>query len=130
MDGIIEPNTPTMPGKSFESPCAEYNFMVVPIDSSFSESPEFLAMIQQMISSASFSSCLEFVSESNVPPSLDVCPPRHPTYLILPSLGVMPRVPIALHLYITQIDDITRLIAISMTPTNLRHTHIVFCRNL
>jgi len=45
MDEIVEPNTPTMPSKPFESPCAEYNFMVVPIDSSFSESPEFLAKI-------------------------------------------------------------------------------------
>ena len=53
-------------------PRAEYGFMVILIDSFSSESPEFLFMIQQMISSASFSSCLEFVSESNVPPSLDV----------------------------------------------------------
>jgi len=42
---IVEPNTPTMPSKSFESPYAEYSFMVVPIDSSFSESPEFFAKI-------------------------------------------------------------------------------------
>ena len=42
---IVEPNTPTMPNKPFESPCAEYSFMVVPIDSSFSESPEFLVKI-------------------------------------------------------------------------------------
>ena len=38
--------------------------------SSSSKSHEFLAMIQQMVSSVfSFSTCLEFVSESNVPPS-------------------------------------------------------------
>jgi len=111
MDEIVEPNTPTMPSKPFESPCAEYSFMVVPIDSSFSESPEFLTKIQHMIYSASsFSGCLEFVSESNVPPLLDMCPPRHPTYLILPSLGVMPRVPTALHLHVAQIDEITRSI--------------------
>ena len=43
--------------------------MIVSIDSSFRESLEFLAKIQQMISSASsFFDCLEFVSESNVPP--------------------------------------------------------------
>ena len=66
-----------------------------------------------MISSASsFSGCLEFVSESNVPSSLDVCPPRRPTYLILPSLRVMSRVPTVLRLHIAQIDDITRPIAI------------------
>jgi len=63
-----------------------------------------------MVSSVSFSSCLEFVFESNVPPSLDMYPPRHPTYLILSSLGVMPRVLIALHMHVAQID-ITRLIA-------------------
>ena len=59
--------------------------MVVPIDSSSSESPEFLAMIQQMVSNASsFSGCLEFMSESNIPPSagLDVCPTKHPIYII------------------------------------------------
>ena len=45
--------------------------MIVSIDSSFRESPEFLTKIQQMISSASsFFGCLEFVSESNVPPSM------------------------------------------------------------
>ena len=109
MDGIVEHNTLIMPSKPFESSCTEYNFMVVPVDSSFSESPEFLAMIQQIVSSvSSFSGCLEFVSESNVPPSLDVCPPRRPTYLILP----MPTVPTALHLHVAQIDDITRPIAI------------------
>ena len=50
-----------------ESPCVEYDFMVVSIDSSSNESPEFLVMIQQMISSAlSFSDCLKFVSEFNI----------------------------------------------------------------
>ena len=41
-----------------------------------------------------------------------MCPSRHPIYLILLSLGVMPRVPTALHLLVTYIDDITRPIAI------------------
>ena len=87
VDEIIEPNTLTVPSKPFESPCAEYSFMVVLIDSSFSESPEFLTKIQHMVYSASsFSGCLEFVCESNVLPSLDMCPPSHPTYLIPPSL--------------------------------------------
>ena len=45
MNEIVEPNTPTVPIKPFESPYAEYSFMVVPIDSSFSESPEFFAKI-------------------------------------------------------------------------------------
>jgi len=82
--------------------------MVIPIDLSFSESLEFLAKIQQMISSASsFSSCLELVSESNVSLSLDVCPSRHLIYLIPPSLGVMRRVSTALYLPIAYIDDIT-----------------------
>jgi len=58
--------------------------MIVPIDSSSSESPEFLTVIQQIISNASFSGCLEFVSEFNIPPSagLDVCPPKHPRYIL------------------------------------------------
>ena len=47
IDEIVEPNTPTMSGKQFESPCAEYSFTVVHINSSFSESPEFLTKIQQ-----------------------------------------------------------------------------------
>ena len=64
------------------------------------------------VSNTSFSGCLEFVSESHVPPSLDVCPSRHVTSLILPSLGVMPKIPTALHLPVAHIDDITRLIAI------------------
>jgi len=41
-----------------------------------------------------------------------VCHPRHPIYIILPSLEVMPRVSTALHLPIAHIDNITRLIAI------------------
>ena len=107
MDVIVEHNTLIMPSKPFESLCADYSFMVVPIDSSFSESPEFLNKIEQMVYRASsFSGCLEFVSESNIPPSLDMCPSRHPTYLILPSLGVMPRVSTALYLHVEQIDDI------------------------
>ena len=54
VDEIVELNTPEVPSKSFEFPCVEYSFMVVPIDSSFSESPEFLTIIQQMVSSTSF----------------------------------------------------------------------------
>ena len=68
-----------------------------------------------MVFSASyFSGCLEFVSESNVPPSaeLNVCPPRHVISLILSLLGVMPKILTALHLPVAHIDDITRLIAI------------------
>jgi len=38
VDEIVEPNTPIVPNKSFESPCAEYNFMFIPIDSSVSKS--------------------------------------------------------------------------------------------
>ena len=45
VDEIVESNTPTVPSKSFESRCAEYNLMLVPIGSSFSESPEFLVKI-------------------------------------------------------------------------------------
>jgi len=71
--------------------------------------------IQQMVSTvSSFSGCLEFVSEFNVPPSagIDVCPHRHVISLILLSLGVMSRIPTALHLPVMHIDDITRPIAI------------------
>ena len=46
-----------MPSKSFEFPCVEYSFMIVPIDSSSSESHELLGMIKQIISNASFSGC-------------------------------------------------------------------------
>jgi len=49
VDEIVESNTtPIVPSQSFKSPCAEYNFMIVSIDSSFRESPEFLIKIQQM----------------------------------------------------------------------------------
>ena len=111
VDEIFEPNTPIVPSQPFESPCAEYSFMVVRIDSCFRESLEFLTKVQQMISNTSCSGCLEFVSESHVPPSLDVRPPTHVISLILPSLGVMLRVQTALHFPVTHID-ITRLIAI------------------
>ena len=53
LDEIIEPNTPAMPSKSFEFSCAECNFMIVPINSSSTESPEFFVMIRQMVSSIS-----------------------------------------------------------------------------
>jgi len=67
-----------------------------------------------MVSSASFSGCLGFVFESSITPSagLDVCLPRHPRYILLSSLGIMPRVSAALHLFVAHIDDITRMIAI------------------
>ena len=45
---IVKSNIPAMPRKSIEFTCAEYSFMVVPTESYSSESPEFLAMIQQM----------------------------------------------------------------------------------
>ena len=110
----VDSNVVTFSGPS-ESSRAEYNFMVVPIDSSSSESPKFHAMIQQMISNASsFSTCLEFMSESNLPPSagLDVCPSRYFRYIIFSSLGIMPRVPTVLHLPVAHIGDIIRPIAI------------------
>ena len=44
---IVEPNILTVPSQPFESPCAEPSFMVIPINSSFRESPEFLAKVQQ-----------------------------------------------------------------------------------
>ena len=95
--------TPSGPSESL---CIDYGFIVVPIDLSFSESPEFLAMIQQLVSSASSFSCsLEFESESNIPPSagLGVCPPRHSRYIFFPSLGIMLRVPTTLHLPVAHI---------------------------
>ena len=93
-----------------ESPHANYSFMVVPFESSSSALPEFFAMIQQLVFSAFLSSCLEFVSESNMPPSagIDVCPPRHPRYIIFSFLGIMPRVSTELHLHVVHINDITR----------------------
>jgi len=51
---IVESNILAMSRKSFEFSCAEYSLMVVLIESYSSEPPEFLAMIQQMVSSASF----------------------------------------------------------------------------
>ena len=54
VDEIVEHNTPAMSNKLFEFPCAEYSFIVIPIDSSSFESPEYVAIIQQMVSSASF----------------------------------------------------------------------------
>ena len=51
---IVELNTPIMPSKSFEFPCTEYSFIVVLIDSSSSESPKFLVMIQQIVFGAAF----------------------------------------------------------------------------
>jgi len=104
--------------------------MVVLINLSFRESPKFLAKVQQMVSSTSFLGCLEFVFESRVPPSLDVCPFRHVISLILSSLGVMPRIPTALHLSVAHIDDITRLIVICNDTYKFTAYTYSICKNL
>jgi len=41
----VEPNTTIVPSKPVESPRVEYSFMIVPTDSSFRESLEFLTKI-------------------------------------------------------------------------------------
>ena len=110
MAEIAEPNIPAVPSKSFEYLCAEYSFMVVPTESYSSESSEFFAMIQHVISNASFSGCLEFVSESNIPPS--AWSPRYPICILFLLLGIMPRMPTALHLPVAHINDIIRSIHI------------------
>ena len=106
MNEIVEPNIPAVPSKSIEFPYSEYTFMVVPTESNSSESPDFLAMIQQMVSNiSSFTDRLEFIPESSISlAEFDVCHPRHHISLILSSLGVMPRVPTALHLPVAHID--------------------------
>ena len=53
VDEIVELNTPVMPSKLFEFSCAESHFVVILIDSSFSELPGFLTEIQQRVSSVS-----------------------------------------------------------------------------
>jgi len=69
-------------GGPSESPRADYGFIIVPTKSSSSESSEFLAMIQQVVSYASFTGCLEFIPQSSLPlAGFDVCHPRRPTYL-------------------------------------------------
>ena len=105
-------NVVTSSGPS-KSPRVDYSFMVVPTESFTSKSSEFLAMIQHVISStSSFTSCLEFIPESNLPLSrFVVCHPKHPIYLLFPSLGVMPRILTALHLSFAHDDDITRQLA-------------------
>jgi len=50
IDEVVETNTLTRPSKSFESPCVEHSFKVVLTKSYSSESPEFLAKIQHMVS--------------------------------------------------------------------------------
>ena len=66
VDALVGPNIPTMPSKSFKFSCVEYNFMVIPIESYSSESSEFFAMIQHVISSDSFfTGRFEFIHESN-----------------------------------------------------------------
>jgi len=60
-----------------------------------------------------FTDCLELVSKYSIPPleGLDVCPPKHPIYIIFSSLGIMPRVFIASHFPVAH-DNLTRQIAI------------------
>jgi len=92
---IIDSNIPKVSSRSFEFPCADYRFMVVPAGLFISESSEFLAMTQQRISGvASFTGCLKFVPKSSIPPfaGIDVCPPKQPRYIIFSSLEIMPRV--------------------------------------
>jgi len=45
MDEIVESNITTELIKSFEFPCTDYEFMIVPIELSSSESSEFTAII-------------------------------------------------------------------------------------
>ena len=72
--------------------------MVVPTESFSSESSLFIVMIHRVISSASFTGCLEFIFESNLLlAGFDVCHPKYPIYFS--SLGVIPRVPIVLPCY-------------------------------
>ena len=99
---IVESNIPALPSTSIEFPCPEYTFMVVPTVSYFSESPEFFFRIQEMVPSVfSFAGHLKFFSKSNLSlVKLGVCHPKHHIYLILLSLGVMLRVPTALHLFV------------------------------
>jgi len=42
VDEIVESNIPAVPSKSFEFSCADYGFIVVPVELTFSESSEFL----------------------------------------------------------------------------------------
>ena len=61
----------------------------------------------------SYTSCLEFVSKSSIP-SLevsDVYHPRHPIYLFFSLLGVISRIPTALHVSGAHDDDIIRQLA-------------------
>ena len=76
VDEIVKSNIPVKLNKSFEFPCTDYEFMVVPTELSSCESSEFLVIIQQMIFSvSSFNDCLEFMSKSSISPleRLDVC---------------------------------------------------------
>jgi len=45
MDELVESNMPVIPSKSFRFSCADYDFIVVPIKCSSSESSEFFTMI-------------------------------------------------------------------------------------
>ena len=55
---IVESNIPAVSSRSFEFPCADYRFMVVPAGLFISESSEFLAMTQQRISGLFFLSLI------------------------------------------------------------------------
>ena len=61
----VDSNVITSSGPS-ESLCVDYDFMVVPTESFFIESSEFLAMIQQVVSGAFFTGCLKFIPESSI----------------------------------------------------------------
>ena len=109
---IVEPNTPTVPIKPFESPYAEYSFMVAPIDLLFSESISFLPRSSRwflvfLLFLIVWSLCLNLMY-----PHCWMCVLLGIPYISLPSLGVMSRVHAALHLSVAYIDNIIRLIAI------------------
>ena len=79
---IVESSTPALPSKLIEFPCDEYNFMVVTTESYSSESPEFIVMIKQMVSStSSFTNHLEFIPESSLSLAEFVCVILGITYL-------------------------------------------------
>ena len=103
------------------------SFMVISIDSSSNELREFLTMIQQMVFSASF---LLVVQSSSLSP---VYHQRSSMCVIqdIPYISFSHRQELCLeYLCLLQILMISQgRQQIAMTPTNLLHTHIVFCRN-
>ena len=82
VDEIVESNTTIMPSKPFESPCAEYSFMVVSINSSFRGHLNFLPKSNRWLLILLLR-VVQSLSESHIPLSLDVCPFRHVRSLIL-----------------------------------------------